>query len=81
VVTDADTMFVLRIIIYTGKIPYNKSDLEEMKKTVVVVRILCLDFKDSHRVVFVDSFYTLIDLLKEMDKVGLYITGTCMRNR
>jgi Transposase IS4 len=81
VVTDAETAFVLRIIIYTGKSTYNERELEDTKKTVLVVRNLCLDFKDSHRVVFVDRFYTSIDLLKEMDKLGLYVTGTCMRNR
>ena len=30
---------------------------------------------------FVDRFYTSIDLLKELDKQNLYVTGTCMRNR
>jgi Transposase IS4 len=31
--------------------------------------------------VFVDCFYTFIALLKELDKLNLYCTGICMRNR
>jgi DNA polymerase III epsilon subunit-like protein len=81
VVTDAETAFVLKIIIYTGKSTYNESDSENKKKTVQVVRQLCQDYKDTYRCVFVDRFYTSIDLLKELDKLGLYVTGTCMRNR
>ena len=46
-----------------------------------VVKKLCLPYKGSHWCVFVDRFYTSIDLLKELDKLNLYVTGTCMRNQ
>jgi Transposase IS4 len=81
IVADADSAFVLLITIYTGKSTYNEKELEDTKKTVLVVKNLCIDFKDSHCVVFVDRFYMSIDLLKGMGDIGLYVTGTCMRNR
>jgi hypothetical protein len=82
VVTDASSAFVLKVIIYTGKTTYTQSENEEdKKKTVMVVKELCKDFEGSHRTIFVDRFYTSMDLLKALDKMGLYVTGTVMKNR
>jgi Transposase IS4 len=52
-----------------------------VKKTVAVVKRLCTPFEGSHRTVFVDCFYMSLDLLKELDKMNLHVTGTVMRNR
>jgi Transposase IS4 len=81
VITDAETAFVLRTIIYTGTHTYYDNDNDNTMKTVAVVKQLCLPFEGSHRTVFINRFYTLLDLLKELDKMNLYVTGTVMRNR
>jgi hypothetical protein len=79
VLTDAATAFVLKVIVYTGKHTYNQS--ESPKKTVQVVEELCSKYQGSHRSIYIDRFYTSIDLVKSMDKMGLYVTGTMMKNR
>ena len=86
VIADAKTAFVLRIVVYCGSHTYTSTSTSgdtdtDMKKTVKVVKELCQDFKGSHRTIYVDRFYTSLDLLKELDKMDLYVTGTCMRNR
>ena len=81
VITDATSAFVLKVIIYTGKTTYTPSEKEDEKKTVMVVKELCKDYAGTHRTIFVDRFYTSMDLLKALDKMGLYVTGTVMRNR
>ena len=52
-----------------------------MKKTVQVVKKLCESYCSSHRCVFIDRFYTSIDLMYELDKMELHVTSTCMKNR
>ena len=42
---------------------------------------LCKRFEGLHRCIYVDWFYTSILLMQELDKMDLYITGTCMKNR
>lgn len=85
VLADAETSFVLRVLVYTGQYTYNSnSELvseDNTKKTVKVCKELCNDFKGSHRVVYVDRFYTSLELVKELEQMGLYVTGTCMSNR
>ena len=81
-VTDAASAYVLKVIFYTGKYTYHADPADEaLKKTVKVVKELCLPYKGSHRCIYVDRFYTSIELLKELDKLDLYVTGTCMKNR
>ncbi len=80
VLTDAETSFVLRVIIYTGKSTYDEK-YGEMKKTVQVVRRLVEDYSGSFRTVYVDRFYTSMDLIKELDGMDLYVTGTVMTNK
>ena len=46
-----------------------------------MVKELCLPYKDSFRCIYIDRFYTSIDLLKELDKMKLYAVGTCMKNQ
>ena len=83
VITDAVTAYVLRVIPYTGKSTYYISaDTEaDMKKTCQIVKSLCEKYKGSHRTVYVDRFYTSLDVMKELYKMGLYVTGTLMKNR
>jgi hypothetical protein len=80
VLTDAETAFVLRVIIYTGAQTYANTN-EDVSKTVRVVRSLCEDYTDSYRTIYIDRFYTSLDLMKEMDKLNLFVTGTVMANR
>jgi Transposase IS4 len=80
VVTDAENVFVLQTNIYTGAYTYNEQDNENMKNTVAVVKRLCSPFEGSQQTMFVNRFYTSIDLLKELDKMDLYITGIVMCN-
>ena len=69
------------MIIYTGKHTYVESANQAEKKTVQIVKQLCKCFKGSHRTVYIDRFYTSIDLMKELQLMNLYVTGTLMRNR
>ncbi|MFM7529124.1 MAG: exonuclease domain-containing protein [Nodosilinea sp.] len=82
VVTDARTAFVLKVIFYTGKSTYRPNpDAVEKKKTVQVVQQLVEAYRGTHRTVYVDRFYTSIDLIKELSEMDLYVTGTVMQNR
>jgi DNA polymerase III epsilon subunit-like protein len=83
VLADARTSYVLNVLVYTGQYTYNNNpeSNEELKKTVKVCKELCMPFKGSHRVVYVDRFYTSIQLIEELEKMNLYVTGTVMGNR
>jgi hypothetical protein len=83
VLADAATSYVLRVLVYTGQYTYNNTinGDEETKKTVKVCKELCQPYKGSHRVVYVDHFYTSLELVKEMEAMKLYVTGTTMSNR
>jgi Transposase IS4 len=50
------------------------------KKTVQIVKALVNQFEGSHHTIYVDRFYTSLDLMKALDKMDLHITGTCMQN-
>ena len=69
------------MIIYTGKHTFVESANQMEKKTVKIVKQLCKRFEGSHQTVYVDRFYTSIDLMKELQLMNLYITGTLMQNR
>jgi len=82
VITDAKTSFVLCVIIYTGKTTYNIGGKgEEMKKTVQVVNKLVEKYAGTYRSVYIDRFYTSIELLKSLAEKDLLVTGTVMQNR
>jgi DNA polymerase III epsilon subunit-like protein len=81
VVTDATTSFVLKVLVYTGKYTYQESTSASLKKTVQVVQQLVEPFRGSFRTVYVDRFYTSIDLLKELHHMQLFVTGTILSNR
>jgi hypothetical protein len=51
------------------------------KKTVTVVKKLLEDYKGTDRHVFIDCFYTSIELLGVLDSYGIWMTGTEMANR
>ncbi|KAG7354197.1 PolC-type DNA polymerase III [Nitzschia inconspicua] len=81
VVTDAATAFVMGVLVYTGKYTYSDTRSESTKKTVQVVQQLCEPFRGSHRTVYVDRFYSSVDLLKQLEDMQLYTTGTILSNR
>ena len=80
VITDAKTAYVLNVKFYTGKTTYGTGIIEE-KKTVKVVTDLCQRFEGTFRTIYVDRFYTSIDMMKALDAMSLCITGTLMQNR
>jgi DNA polymerase III epsilon subunit-like protein len=83
VITDAVTAFVLRVLVYTGKSTYHddSESAQEKLKTVQVVMRLVEPFVGSHRTIYVDRFYTSVDLLKALAEKDLYLTGTMLANR
>ena len=81
VITDASTAYVLRVVIYTGKSTYGTSEDQDKKKTVQVVEKLVEGLEGTHRTIYVDRFYTSVDLLTSLSNKGLYITGTMLANR
>jgi DNA polymerase III epsilon subunit-like protein len=81
VVTDATTSYVLKVLVYTGKYTYQESTSESLKKTVQVVQQLVEPFRGSFRTVYVDRFYTSVDLVKELHEMKLFVTGTILSNR
>jgi Transposase IS4 len=82
VITDATTAYVLKVIVYTGKTTkYNDNEIENEKKTVAIVKQLCKPYTGTHRTIYIDRFYSSIDLMKELGKMNLYVTGTVMKNR
>ena len=83
VLTDARTSYVMNVLVYTGQYTYNNNETndEATKKTVKVCMELCKPYKGSHRVVYVDRFYTSLELIKALEKMNLYVTGTVMSNR
>jgi hypothetical protein len=66
VVTDAVTSFVLGIIVYTGKFTYLEATTESTKKTVQVVQQLCEPFCGTFHTIYIDQFYSSVDLLKQL---------------
>lgn len=81
VITDAQTAYVLRVVFYTGKATYYNNDSEDKLKTVQIVNKLVEPFVGSHRTIYVDRFYTSLDLLISLAERDLYITGTMLANR
>jgi Transposase IS4 len=81
VVTDAVTSFVLGVIVYTGKFMYAEATTESTKKTVQVVQQLCEPFRGTFRTIYIDRFYSSVDLLKQLEDMKLYTTGTVLSNR
>jgi Transposase IS4 len=82
-ITDASTAFVLRVVIYTGKTTYysDPDSLQDRLKTVQVVNRLVEPFVGTHRTIYIDPFYTSLDILKSLAEKKLYITGTLLANR
>jgi hypothetical protein len=83
VITDATTAIVLWVVIYTGKTTYyaNSETQQDRLKTVQIVNCPVEPFVGSHRTIYVDRFYTSLNLLKSLAEKNLYITGTMLANR
>jgi Transposase IS4 len=68
-ITDAVTAFVLLVLIYTGRSTYGAvEDQEERLKTVQVVNHLVQPFVGTYRTIYVDRFYTSLELLKSLEE-------------
>jgi hypothetical protein len=81
VITDAQTAYVLRVLFYTGKATYSGHDTDDKLKTVQIVNKLVQPFAGSHRTIYVDRFYTSLELLISLAEKNLYLTGTMLANR
>jgi hypothetical protein len=81
VIIDAVSAFVLKVVIYTGKSTYNNLDQQEKKKTVQVVEQSVEPFVRTYPTIYVNRFYTSIDLLKLLTNRQLFLTGTVLANR
>jgi hypothetical protein len=68
VIADTTTAFVLWVVIYTGKTTYyaDSETQQDRLKTVQIVNYLVEPFVGSHRTIYVDRFYTSLDLLKSL---------------
>jgi Transposase IS4 len=65
--TDAATAFVLRVVFYTGKATYYaEADTAVAKKAVQVVNRLVEWYENLQGTIYVDRFYTSMDLLKSL---------------
>ena len=42
---------------------------------------LCEDFKFTSRTIYIDRYYTSVEVVVELRKWGLYVTGTLMAHR
>jgi hypothetical protein len=79
VITDSVTAFVLRVLIYKGRSTYGAvEDQEERLKTVQVVNHLVQPFMGTCCTIYVDRFYTSLELLKSLEGKKLYVTGTML---
>ena len=47
---------------------------------VQIVKALCNSYSGSHQTIYVDRFYTSLDLLHALEKMKLYVTGTVKAN-
>ena len=81
VLTDSDTAYVLQIDMYTGKDEEEERKNQFKSKLVGLVMNLLGPYHNTGRSVFVDRYYTSIDLLKSIMEIGLHCTGTLMGNR
>ncbi|CAJ1968104.1 unnamed protein product [Cylindrotheca closterium] len=79
VLTESTSGYVLNVEMYTGGAGHIQS--EELKKTTQVVKRLCNPYNGSYRTVYVDRFYTSIEVIKELHESDLFVTGTVMANR
>jgi len=73
---DSPKGYVCNAIIYDGK-----NDNYENYSTLNVVMKLVDMYKNTNRHIFTDRFYSSINLLEELEKNGLYFTGTINAKR
>ena len=79
-VTDANPDYIFNYVVYTGKYKvYSSTTNTEDKTTIWVVKSICETFRGTYHTIYIHSFYTSIDQLKNYDKFPFDI-GTCMKN-
>ena len=72
------------MLVHTGQYTYTNAhdNHEEIKKMIKeVCKELCRPYKGAHHVIHVDHFNISVDLVKVLEKMDLYMTGTMMSNR
>ena len=81
VVADVETAYVIKSIVYTGKYTvYSSTTDAEYKATIWVVKSLCEPFTGTYHIIYIDRFYTLMDLLIELYDILLFAIGTIVDN-
>ncbi|KAG7373225.1 DNA polymerase III PolC [Nitzschia inconspicua] len=82
VISDARSSFVLGVTVNTGEVTTSsESTNESTSKTVQIVQHLCKPFRGTYRTVYVDRSLISLDLLKQLEDMQLYTTGTILPNR
>src|SRR5210317_1521532 len=64
---------------YTVRVDEDAS--AQLGKTTQVVKALCAPYNGSKQTVYIDRFYTSIEVIKELNEDGIFATGTVMANR
>ena len=81
VVADVEIAYVIKSIVYTGNYKvYSSTTNTEYKATIWVVKSLCEPFTRTYHIIYIDRFYTLMDLLIELYDMSLFATETCTKN-
>ena len=74
---DAMTGYVTQLEVYTGK----KGDRTEKGLGATVVKTLSKDLQHTHRHVYFDNYFSRVDLLLDLFRLGLYGCGTLRSDR
>ena len=76
ILCDASTNYIYNFDIYTGKKDKPTKDLGGS-----VVKDLIKGLENKGHVLYIDSFYTSIPLLRDLEKMMFGCTGAIMKNR
>lgn len=74
------TAYLWNFVFYLGKRQENDSK-EDRSVTHTTVVSLLQPLHDRHHIVHMDNYYTSIPLFLELEKIGMYSTGTVRSNR
>lgn len=78
---DADNFYVPRFQIYLGKNRTNSELFQQKGLGYYVVWTLGEPYLDNHRHFYFDNFFTLADLMQDLESRGTYTCGTVRTNR
>ena len=81
VATDAETAYVIKSIVYTGKVTvFSSTTNSEVKAMIQVVKPICEPFTGTYCTIYIDRFYTSVYLLRELYDMWIFATVMCMKN-